>query len=323
MHGNFWHSEVGRSMSDMSEEAGQKISNAISAHWNTETSKKSSRRTRWWQIPSIVRHINSRVCGSPVDGLSQGLNELVRSRIPLHSTFAKGISIGCGNGLKELNLVRQKLVEHFDLYELSQLRIDEGLSLARKWNLETKVAFHNSDGFECSSPESYDFVHWNNSLHHMLDVESAVCWSHKVLNQGGMFYMDDFIGPRRFQWTDNSLEVVAQIRRILPEKYLVNPDRENELFPIRRRRPDPAKLKDSDPSEAADSDKILPSVAKIFPQAQVILTGGVVYHLALSDIVANFDEDNDHILLDLLMLVDDLLSSQGENLYAVAIAIKE
>jgi hypothetical protein len=87
-------------------------------------------------------------------------------------------------------------------------------------------------------------------------------------------------------------------------------------------RPDADAIIADDPSEAADSERILESVKKYFPDAEITLTGGVVYHLALNDILRNFDESGDRHLLDLLMIIDGLCADLGETHYATALSIK-
>ena len=54
------------------------------------------------------------------------------------------------------------------------------------------------------------------------------------------------------------------------------------------------------------------------------LTGGAIYHAALSDVLHNIDEDDatDRALLDLTLQIDRLLAEQGETHYAVAVAEK-
>ena len=81
------------------------------------------------------------------------------------------------------------------------------------------------------------------------------------------------------------------------------------------------KLRESDPSEAADSSRILECVKVRFPSAEIVLTGGAIYHLALSDILAHFAEEEMGLLARLLA-VDDLCTAMGETHYAVALAIK-
>ncbi len=237
--------------------------------------------------------------------------------------FVSGVSVGCGNGQKEMTLVRQGVVSSFQLYELSQVRIEQGKRLAAKFGLENKVNFIQGDALDViMEKECFDFVHWNNSLHHMLDVEAAIRWSYKVLQKDGMFYMDDYVGPNRMQWSDKMLKVASQVRAILPEKYLTNPKNPSQLLPKTIVRNSVESMIEIDPSEAADSERIIDSIKKYFPKAEITLTGGVVYHLACSDILHNFNESQDQHILDFLMLIDDLCVELGETHYAIALAIK-
>jgi ubiquinone/menaquinone biosynthesis C-methylase UbiE len=298
----------------------------VASHWSgvTKQSQQTQNlRLRWWQSPHIIRHINKKITGSPLDGFSQGITQKAKEIAGDRYPFSSGVSVGCGNGQKEINLVRQGLVSSFKLYEVSEVRIEQGKRLATKFGVEKNVTFIQGDALKIiTEPESFDFVHWNNSLHHMLDVDAAIKWSHQVLQKGGMFYMDDYVGPNRMQWSDKMLEVASQVRSNLPEKYLVNPKNPGQLLSKTLTRNSVERMIEIDPSEAADSESILDSLKKYFPNAQITLTGGVVYHLALSDILHNFDDSQDKHLLDFLMLIDDLCAELGETHYATALAIK-
>jgi hypothetical protein len=48
----------------------------IGDHWSNKGLSSSS-RLRWWQSPTIIRHVNRIVCGQAIDGFSNGLHELV------------------------------------------------------------------------------------------------------------------------------------------------------------------------------------------------------------------------------------------------------
>lgn len=302
-------------------------SNAIGRHWSQRRTQTDSAgrvlKTRWWQHAAILRHINRTVCGNPVDGFSAGLSlkarALLKGRLPL----TRGISVGCGNGGKEMALLKENLVQSFDLYELAETRIADGREMARRRQLAHAAHFFQGDAFELANrPEQYDLVHWNNSLHHMLDVEAALDWSWRVLKPGGLFYMDDFVGPDRFQWTPRMILAATAVRQSLADRFLINPFKPDAMLPRIVKKPDPAKLKQSDPSEAADSSRILECMCRRFPGVSIVLTGGVIYHLALSDLLANFTDDNDVPLLERLLHLDDLCTALGDTHYAVALALK-
>lgn len=304
------------------------LNKTIGSHWSRVTERRTSDKPlkrRWWQSQHIIRHINKLVCGEEVSGFSQGLIELLRERAAHLVPFEKAISVGCGNGKKEINLIRQGLVHSFELFELSERRISLGKEWARQQSVEENVRFIHGDALSLvSEPEQYDLVHWNNSLHHMMDVDKAVEWSRKVLKPGGLFYMDDFIGASRFQWPDRQIEIASRVRSIFESsKYLTNPQKSDSSLPVKVRRPNLAKLIESDPSEAADSERIVEAIHKYFPNVEFKATGGVVYHLTLNDMLNNFDEREDKILLDLLLLIDELCTHLGQTHYGTALAFKE
>jgi SAM-dependent methyltransferase len=288
-------------------------------HWSEASRRAGVGRTRWWQHEPIVRHINRTICGRPVAGVAGGDIELIRSRSGERRLNA-AISIGCGNGTKELSLLETGVVGSFELFEISDVRIHEGLRLAEAKGLSSRVSFRQrSIDFASPHPSCYDLVYWNNALHHMLDVDAALRWSRQVLAPGGLLYVNDFVGPTRMQFPDEMLEIASRARQALPERLLRNPAAEGQLLPREVRRPDPRELAARDPTECADSDDILPAINRHFPEAEVKLTGGVIYHLALNDVLANFRDLEDRWLLELLLLLDDMCIAAGHTHYAVAV----
>ncbi len=310
-------------MSQSSDDVRKRIGRA----WDKELLAEKPKRVRWWESPLIMEHVNRLTSGEPGQKeIGRGLAELVKRRVA-GRVFQKGVSVGCGVGFKEMRFIRDGIVESFELFEFSEERIRKGREIARSLGVADSVNFRNEDAFEAIKESSVDFVHWNNSLHHMLDIDSALQWSRKVLKKGGLFYLDDFVGPSRFQWSDESLALATRIRSLLPEKYLRSPYNPKQFLDRIVERPDPREIAKSDPSEAAQSSLILECVRRYFPQAEITLCGGTVYHLTLTDVLFNLDEDNeyDRALLELLLLIDELTIkvSQYDNHYASALAWKD
>jgi len=292
----------------------------IDEHWSKNSTH--SLKTRWWEFPAIHEHVNSLVCGRAVDGVSQGLNHKLKA---MGRFFEHGVSVGFVDGSKEFELLKEGLVKKFTLFELSEKRIEDALNEVAAHDLLDHVTFTNEDFYSYKFTSEVDFVHWNNSLHHMLDVERAIKWSYDILEVGGVFYMDDFVGPNRFQWSDAALNLSTRIRQILPDKYLHSPYQWDQFIGRIVTRPDIQKIVEADPSEAADSQRILENVRKYFPKAEITLTGGIIYHTALNDVLANIDEFDltDKAILDLLLIIDELATKSGiESQYAATLAVK-
>ena len=294
--------------------------NKAGRHWDDMSSKPRPEKTRFWQHPEIISHINKNICGKPVPGRRGGVMRRLQVRLG-GDVLGKGISVGCGNGRAEMDMLESGLVQEFDVFELSKVRIREGRELAKRRGLDERIRFTHGEADKLARPGHYDLVFWGDALHHMLDVHQAVGWSKSVLRPGGFFVMDDFIGPSRFQWSDFTLSMAARLRNTFPDRLLVDPRDSTKRLSVKPGRPSVAALIADDPTEAADSERILDAVRTCFPDADVTLTGGVIYAFALNDVLANMTPE-DASLLELCLLLDDLCIDRGESLHAVAMARK-
>lgn len=290
-------------------------------NWSKVSVKNAPTRLRWWESPIIIEHVNEKICGERIQALGAATAELIKQRYP-GRTFATAVSIGCGNGAKEIALVESGLVEEFHLFELSKVRVEAGRKLAEQAGVKGQVIFHNEDGLKHQQPNRFDLVHWSNSLHHMLNVDQAIGWSHVTLKPNGLFFMDDFVGPDRMQWSDKMLQMASRVRTALPKKYLKDPKLPHKSLPSLMTRPSRLRMWLADPTECADSSNIIPCLKKWFPDIEITATGGAIYHLALNDVLHNFNEMNDRALLEKLLKIDDLCTRRGEFHYAVAVAEK-
>jgi SAM-dependent methyltransferase len=274
-------------------------------------------RIRWNESAEILRHINRRICGRPVEGFNQGLIERLKEMAGSDLPLVRGVSVGCGNGGKEMTLLQQGLVGHFDLYDVSKASLDAGAGLAAAWRLTERTTFLHGDAFARPGDGRYDLVFWDNALHHMFDARAALRWSYDALRPGGWLVMNDFVGADRFQFPWSALMLVRAVRTLLPARYRRNPnDPANPYRPFVPR-PTLAEM-EVDPSEAADSEAILPGLRDTFPDAWIRSVGGTVYHLALNDILTNIPDGSR--LLALLLRLDDLTDFIPH--FAVAIARK-
>jgi ectoine hydroxylase-related dioxygenase (phytanoyl-CoA dioxygenase family)/SAM-dependent methyltransferase len=286
-------------------------------HWSQ--SQAAPPRIRWWQSRLICRHINRRICGREVDGTDGGDVELLR-KLAQGQRYGRAVSVGCGNAYHELKLLEAGVVEHFVVYELSETRAAEARASADRLGLSERLRVKVTDAFAADDEEGFDLVYWKDALHHMFDAAAAVRWSHDVLRPGGVFFMNEFVGPTRMQFTERQLDLAEMVRRALPDHFLLDPMNPGERVVLRRVPPTVQGMLQADPSECADSSNILPAAKLVFSDLEVIPTGGIAYVLALKDILTNIDEERDAALLRSLMLADDLCIEAGETLHAVACA---
>ncbi len=295
----------------------ERTTDIAARHWAIPRSADGS---RWWMHPAIHQHINRLVCGEAITGPHAGFHRLLTAQAP-GGGFGRALSIGCGSGGKEAKLLRSGVVGHFDLFEIGEFRRAQIQAKADEHGVGDRITIHIGDAFTAERRAEFDLIYWNSSLHHMSDAARAVAWSFDALAPGGSFAMDDFVGPSRFQWSDADLDLCFQIRALLPGRFMRHPRDPSVTLDRRVERPTIAHMMATDPTEAADSGAILAAVRRWFPDATVIATGGLIYHLALNDVLANFSGPDDAWLLGLLLTMDEQLDPHRTQ-YSVALGRK-
>ena len=164
------------------------------------------------------------------------------------------------------------------------------------------------------------------SIHHITELEHVFAEVDKSLKPGGYFFLNEFIGPTQFQWTDYQLDCINAILKILPKKYRIN-KQDSSKIKDNVVRQTVKELESIDPSEAIRSAEILPLLNEFFTIKEKIDLGGTILHLLLQDIAGNFDYNNpdDIKMLEMLFIIEDTLMETGElqSDFAVIIAQKK
>ena len=291
----------------------------IGAHWDSRV--REQRPTRWMNHEWVVRTVNRLVGEVDSDRWGEGLVARLQRRYAGSLPFKRGISVACGNGLIELNLVRRGIVERFECFDFAEQRIAVGRAKAEKAGLGDRIGYHASDAFaEVPGSGEFDFVHWRNALHHMPDTRAALAWSARCLAPGGVLYLDDYVGPSRFQYTDAQMAVFNDVLAALPQRLLARPAPREGYFPPRLERPVEEDVIRVDPSEAADSENIMPALREIFPEADVVPVSGGLFQAGLHDVIGNFHPERDRGLLQLLWAHERTLVAHGHLNWAMALA---
>lgn len=264
------------------------------SHWNQTLSNwDKSRRKFWYDHPQALKFYRDLIAPADAPLGRKPISCFLEAEFP-ERHFERGISIGCGTAGKEIALLKQDVVGHFDLYEISDVAAEQGQTNAEKAGVGDRIRYSLSDP---EAPDelhdnTYDLVHWDNALHHMPSADAAVGMSKRIVRPGGLFVMDDYVGPTRFQIPDEVYATAQEMRSRLPQRYIVNNTADKDRFPLIPRPPriPVEKMIASDPSEMADSADILPAITRHMPDARVIPTGGIAYVLALRPLFGNFDE---------------------------------
>ena len=109
------------------------------------------------------------------------------------------------------------------------------------------------------------------------------------LSPGGLLYIDEYVGPCRLQYTRKQLAFANAALQLIPEAFRVDYSgrwRKDEVVT-----PGPLMMYLSDPSEAVESERILPELRKRFDFLVERTPGGTIFPIVIQDIACNFIED--------------------------------
>jgi ubiquinone/menaquinone biosynthesis C-methylase UbiE len=277
--------------------------------WNRKVPNPGKPRTNWWNIPRFCGYFNEKICGDPLPGVSNG----VETRLKALGPFQRAVSVGCGLATKEERLLRRGIAKHFELYDLSSARIEVARKRFEEHGVGERANLCVANAFEEVRECKYDLVYWASSLHHMQDTQAALEWSHSVLKPNGLLVMHEYTGPTRWQYSDDLLRSLRSFREALP------PQLKPKTTELPRLTID--QMLERDPSEAADSESIVPSLKCIFPSAEIVALGGAVLPHALRGAYQKIGPD-DSWVYDMVLAFDMTTLQAGESHHTFALARK-
>ncbi len=277
-------------------------SDRVKKQWDTYQTSGSN----WWEVPAIRLRWNMKITGNK----QETWEEYVSRKYFRNQSDFRVLSVGCGSGEKERLFARYApfiKIEGIDVSRTMVMRATEEASKAGLKNLTYHVGDFSKFSFE---KENFDMVLFNSSLHHFNRIEELILGNVlPVLKPGGIVLMFEYVGPNRFQYTNNQLEVVNNCLAALPRNFKV---RKDNSVKTRTYRPGWLRMWLNDPSEAPCAEDILPVLHKHLIVIEEKAVGGSLLHPLLKGIAHNFiDVKNEtNQLLDILFCDEDKFYEQ-------------
>ena len=274
--------------------------------WNAITSASD-----FWIIPEIRNRWNEKCTGDP----DLEYEDYVVSKFFSESIGLRMLSVGCGTGSRERKFGKYLNFDLIEGIEMAAKQIDEARKYASDLNLNNIKYIVGDFVTHKFEPDSYDVVLFNSSLHHFKDIHNLLHTKVlPLLKKGGFLVIFEYVGPGRLQWTDLQLEFANKLLKGLPSRYKIRFKSKS----IKRRiyRPGLLRMLLVDPSEAIDSDSIIPSIHEFFKIIEEKKIGWDISHLLFKDIAHNFlnkDKETKLLLSYLFEKEDEYLLMTGRS----------
>jgi len=176
------------------------------------------------------------------------------------------LSIGCGAGALERQLIERGLCQSVDGFDASVASLAIAREAARGIG---GIRYFAADFNQCALPgNTYDAVFFHQSAHHVRRLERLFMQLLRGMKPDGIVYLDEYVGPSRFEWTAEQLAPQQAFYSALPPATRIG----DELpFPIQQ----------DDPTEAIRSSSIEPALGIGFDVAARRPYGGTLLSILL------------------------------------------
>ncbi len=257
-------------------------------------SKAAKKWDKAHQVPNLRRRfINS------VDYFRDYSHELYLGGSNPHNLLVDAIDppvetaleLAAGRGDFAIYLLRANLARHVRMVDISEIAVQTA---------QEKAASQGFDNFEAIVADintidiagKYDLIAFSQSLHHIDELDHVLDQVSHALNSGGIFYVSDYIGPSRMQWSDTQLGYMNDLLSFIPKSKRLQIKPDGTISPHPKAGIDRIPLEmfeKYDPSEAVHSGEIESVIRSTFKQVTFYPMGGSITYELFRNIAHHFD----------------------------------
>lgn len=199
----------------------------------------------WLDDPDVRKYVAGLIAGNGAELDAMGWFQLHLGARRFHRV----LSVGCGSGPLERDLIRRNLSDEIDAFDGSIQSLILARRSAEAEGILPRIRYFAADFNEVSLPRStYDAVFFHQSAHHVGKLEKLFRRILLALKPDGIVYLDEYVGPSRHYWNDVTMAHHRRMfQELIPGEFRWVP----EL---------PAPVVYKDPSEAIRSAEIIPQL---------------------------------------------------------------
>ena len=160
-----------------------------------------------------------------------------------YGPFGQVADLGCGDGVLANVLLRVDPNLRVDAYDVSLASLERARALiATLDGAAERCRLMRIDlNAEALPTDLYDAVLTTGSMHHIENLDFCFGNIRRSLKAGGLLWLNDYVGPNRFQWSDTQMRLADELLAMVPSRWrlrdrVIAVRRRRDRDPIRRRR---------------------------------------------------------------------------------------
>ncbi|HZI66650.1 MAG TPA: class I SAM-dependent methyltransferase [Thermoanaerobaculia bacterium] len=279
---------------------------ATRTRWDDGTFTAQLESLVWTASPVVRKYLHVLVSGDPA---CDWLTWVTHAH--LGSDLDRALVLGCGSGWLERALTEKGRFQSIIACDFAPETVARARAAADKEGLTT-IDYRVLDlEREEIPPGPFDAVFANDVLHHITGLEPLYMRLNAALAPAGRIIFNEYVGPNRFQYSDERMEIVNRYLRVLPDRLRWDPIVGKVLW--KRERTDATQLVADDPTEAVRSEEVLPLARRFFRTVKEYPYGGGLLNPLLFGIVTNFRPGDpwDDRMMSRLCAAEERLTDSG------------
>ncbi len=188
----------------------------VDNHWSEEGSWKTGRGLFWLELPAVQRRLSCKVSGQPdTDWIQHTVQCYFAGVLPLD----RCLSLGCGEGALERQLAELGVFCACDAIDVAYGSVARASALAQQSGYD-QISYAVKDANTLRLPPVfYDAVWASGAVHHFERLEHVFDQVAAALKPGGLFVLNEYVGPSRFQFPIRQQQAIQACNELLPLEY--------------------------------------------------------------------------------------------------------
>jgi ubiquinone/menaquinone biosynthesis C-methylase UbiE len=287
----------------------------IKSTWNEDDLPGSN----WWQVDAVRERWNELITGNK----TKIYPDYVTEKWLANASNLNMLSIGCGTGQRELEFAIYPNFANIDAFDIAPKAIEDANKTAVERGINN-CNFFVGDVYNDQWPiEHYDVVLFHSSLHHFKNINAILQKVLYTLKPNGLLILNEYVGANRFQFPLSRKKIVEQIyQTAVPSQFKTR--KNSSIIKNKVYFPGLLRMVISDPSEAVESETILPIMESNFKILEQKNYGGNLLTFILKDIAHHFNKpEAQDTLQKLFKLEDELIKKEQQSDFVFAVYQKK